>query len=870
LPQIHHRSIDILQNFTSQTLNDPKEVKKLQGATEELVDLVIGAQMQFLSNGSYFSEETILELKEKVSHIKSCVRTKATHLFTELLGDCKDLEEVLGKYNLSDEKVRIDLVEKRYGLNQENLIPKLNTYLKQRNPKTNPEDIENGVCHGLTLLYCYYQFLDQEQTFFSRVTDAITREVTVDEDIEEKTYSQLSDEELKLEHLCNDILYLHGGYEGGSQLEALKSLKAVTDQKSIHKLTRCLEFTSSFPYDKHTKSYPSLESTLHQIFRFAPNETKFLSLSTLDHSFGIFYKEGKCFLYNPNTSKRPQVFKMDTGGKKAAQKLARDLTTSLDSNKKAISLGITVISDAELPRMKATLAKTLQKNLDIGSQESFNLVDPLHIALVESPPHIVLDLIKRGADVNKVNNKGKSPLDVACYFGRKNLVRALIKKNAKVFDRDNTKTSPLHSATFRGHTEIMEILLSHGANPDHKAYEGATALHLAAMHKDVKASQILLNADADIHKKNAQGYTALHVAAEYDTVDLIKVLLDHDPTILSELNQDFRTALHISTMKGNAKTSQALLNHGADPTLSTHQGHTPLHFAAHSGNVQTIEILLNSRASINAQDHSGKTPLHYACIKGNLNATLTLLSKGVDPRIPDKKGNTPLRTAILSNRRNIVHTFIEKGVNLTEHNNAGDPLLHTAVKNGYFPVVLELSLTRNIDLDARDRQGLSALHLATVKGDLQSLVQLLAMDADVNTSGAGGYTPLHLAAQTGQVRAISLLLNKGADATKPTDDGTTPILLAAAAGSTEGIDLLIKQGATINCVDDYGYAPLHLAIEKERTGTIMHLLNRGANKSLRTNDGDSILDIAHSTKNPLMLEILQHFGVNISPERTDG
>lgn len=56
-------------------------------------------------------------------------------------------------------------------------------------------------------------------------------------------------------------------------------------------------------------------------------------------------------------------------------------------------------------------------------------------------------LISKGAEVNKPNNEGKSPLHEAASHGHEKVVELLLDKGAEVNGRDREGATPLHYAT---------------------------------------------------------------------------------------------------------------------------------------------------------------------------------------------------------------------------------------------------------------------------------------------------------------------------------------------------------------------------------------------------------------------------------------
>jgi ankyrin repeat protein len=77
------------------------------------------------------------------------------------------------------------------------------------------------------------------------------------------------------------------------------------------------------------------------------------------------------------------------------------------------------------------------------------------------------------------------------------------------------------------------------------------------------------------------------------------------------------------------------------------------------------------------------------------------------------------------------------------------------------------------NINAKDSEGLTALHEATDKGLLDFMSILIENGASVNETDPWGDTPLHFACVLDRLDAIDILLIAGADVRKRNADGDT-------------------------------------------------------------------------------------------------
>jgi len=110
------------------------------------------------------------------------------------------------------------------------------------------------------------------------------------------------------------------------------------------------------------------------------------------------------------------------------------------------------------------------------------------------------------------------------------------------------------------------------------------------------------------------------------------------------------------------------------------------------------------------------------------------------------------------------------------------------------------------------------LHRASQKGHKEIVKLLIAEGADVNAKDKYGMTPLHLAETK---EAAELLIANGADVNARTGDGQTPLLFAVMSGSKETVEILIAKGADVNAMDGAGVTPLDMAKKKPEIAELL-------------------------------------------------
>ena len=133
-------------------------------------------------------------------------------------------------------------------------------------------------------------------------------------------------------------------------------------------------------------------------------------------------------------------------------------------------------------------------------------------------------LLRRGANINKRNNQGKSALYMAAAKGHLHIVRYLVKKGADIHARNKDGDTALLFAAFKGHYRVVEYLYRKYARINLRGKYGDTALTVAAMKGHRKIVRFLVNGGADLSIRNKKGFTALAYAKKKGFGEIARIL----------------------------------------------------------------------------------------------------------------------------------------------------------------------------------------------------------------------------------------------------------------------------------------------------------------------------------------------------------
>ena len=162
------------------------------------------------------------------------------------------------------------------------------------------------------------------------------------------------------------------------------------------------------------------------------------------------------------------------------------------------------------------LAKLL---LDHGANVNatdFHQYTVLNIAAYHKHADLVKVLLDHGADVHLRNDRGSTPLHLACTnsYATTDIVRFLLMAGADVHSTDIFAETPLHVATRSAGMNILNLLCQAGAHPTQCTDKmGYTALQWACHLGHTRVVKLFLNLpQVDINRRHHEnGCTALHM-----------------------------------------------------------------------------------------------------------------------------------------------------------------------------------------------------------------------------------------------------------------------------------------------------------------------------------------------------------------------
>ncbi|KAL8790643.1 MAG: hypothetical protein Q9213_000491 [Squamulea squamosa] len=197
--------------------------------------------------------------------------------------------------------------------------------------------------------------------------------------------------------------------------------------------------------------------------------------------------------------------------------------------------------------------------------------------------------------------------------------------------------------------------------------------------------------------------------------------------------------------------------------------------------------------------------------------------------------------------------FVETAMDVNGRDSDGASALHIAAKNGHTAAVKQL-LAKNANTNIEDNSGETALHCASRNGDKAIVELLLLHGANVMKKDTRGWGALDWAVIEGKDDVVKILLEHGVDA--EANGRNEALFLAAGEGHATTVEMLLDNGAEVDAKDWLGSTAMDFAAPGGYEATVRVLLQHGARLDLRDTQDNSVLHwaVPHEAVTKLLLD----------------
>lgn len=419
----------------------------------------------------------------------------------------------------------------------------------------------------------------------------------------------------------------------------------------------------------------------------------------------------------------------------------------------------------------------------LKAKASANDADPDGTTALEWAAHrndvaIVKLLIQAGAKAAVANSYGASPLSEASANGNAAIIEQLLSAGADPNSASSEGEPPLLSAARSGNADAVEVLLRHGADVNAKdGWKGQTALMWAAALNNTAVVKVLIQHGVDVNARS--------------TLWPAEVARPANGNIVSKRPKGGLTALLYASREGSLESVRELVAGHADLNLTEPDGTNALVMAIINAHYDLASFLLNAGADPNIADKYGRTAL-YAAVDMN---TLDTTGTRPPPANTDRLRPMDMIGALLAHGAN-PNAQLKEATPGRAISDDPDPILRggttaflRAAKTGDVAVI-RLLVKAGADAALGSQYGTTPLMAAAGVGleyggnfppesrSLEAVKLCLELGADVNAVNKNGLTALHGAAARGADQIVQLLVEKGARLDIKDKKGRTPLDVA--------------------------------------------------------------------------------------------
>ncbi len=300
------------------------------------------------------------------------------------------------------------------------------------------------------------------------------------------------------------------------------------------------------------------------------------------------------------------------------------------------STSSTALIEASMVKDNKDIVETLLLyGADIDTTETYLNKTALMMAIEYSDNDTIKLLIKYKPNVNHIDNRGNTPIDIAAKMNKTDIVDLLIKNGAP---------NDLIRAIKYGVTDKVEELLTASKSIDNIDKNGDTALTLAVKENNIELVKLILDKDANINlNSNISDYnyklSPLMIASQNNNKEIVNLLIERGANV-NLINSYSMTALMATIYDRSEVTSEKieimkiLIDAGADVNLSIIENETTLDKVW--GNVVASKLLIDNGAGVNSiETFSGFSKLMCAAYKGDDEMVKYLLKHGADYTVRD-------------------------------------------------------------------------------------------------------------------------------------------------------------------------------------------------------------------------------------------
>lgn len=355
---------------------------------------------------------------------------------------------------------------------------------------------------------------------------------------------------------------------------------------------------------------------------------------------------------------------------------------------------------------------------------------------------------------NSTINLLNSDNEITCNCGLSALGLSIIMKKPEILLTQNLKHFKLKYII--DFNQLLELFKKH--NLPNKFIEIANHRHLCPKLNllDSEFPKAIIEILQKFKDQIVENVTLLHLASiTIDDPTIFNKILEINHEWLNETDSFGRIPLHYAILSNNLITSELLIKEMKHLNQIDQKGNTIFHYFTSDLMLPLArKILKNSSFNLTEINEFGQNPFHLLCLNGtSLILKHFLLTLDINNRyclnVLDKFNKTPLSYAFENHHKecvSLLHSYdvenqLNYYINLNDFEN-----IQRLIEFGY-------------PINSNDKDGMTALHFAAIKGNQLIIQYLINKGANVHAHNNKGLDPIHYASKSNNLEVIKVLLS---------------------------------------------------------------------------------------------------------------
>ena len=406
----------------------------------------------------------------------------------------------------------------------------------------------------------------------------------------------------------------------------------------------------------------------------------------------------------------------------------------------------------------------------------------LHKESVLRNTPLAIALMEAGANPTILDKNGNSFLFLVLSKGLESL--EIIEKAVRLKYDINTKNS-------QNKTLLMECINLYLNTPEENQELRNSHLEMA---------KELMRLGVNVDSVDNRNENAFFLVTRSENKELINIFLENCNINLNHKNIDDETVLSILVLRG-IKTAELIkyyLQKGANPDIQNVDGKTIieilLDIILHLQNKKELDFKYESQLNSDAE---------YPTV-----LELILTNSTIDLNNYNSKGEPLFFDSIIYFNFKLFKLLRIKNINLNQKDKDGNNIIFKLMEENYKDLIPDKKLYLNtikslinsgVDINAKNKEGLTALHIAVGEKCEYTLRLLLEMRADCSATDNKGRTIMHTCVWKTTSKYFSLIYPYNKEIINTPDSfGIRPINYAAFMGKKDLVIKMLDSGASIN------------------------------------------------------------------------